>query len=49
MARGRRHGLIDPKRTPAKSTEENAKKMNNRIKANTELIRKYQAELKKGE
>ena len=45
MAGGRRHLMIDPKRVPAKSTERNAKKRDRRYRANTAIIRKYQAEL----
>ena len=47
MAGGRRHGLIDPKRRPFKSTEENAKKRKKREAANEEIIKKMRAQLEK--
>ena len=45
MARGRRHGRIDPKATPAKATQENRRKRERRLDENTAIIRKAQKEL----
>ena len=47
MAGGNRHGLVDPKARPLKSTKENSKKKDKLIQANAAIIRKYKDELKK--
>lgn len=47
MAGGDRHGLVDPKARPARSTKVNSKKKDKRIRENASIIRKYKDELKK--
>jgi len=47
MAGGDRHGLVDPKARPLKSTKVNAKKKDKRIQANAAIIKKHRKELEK--
>lgn len=47
MAHGDRHGLVDPKARPLKSTKVNSKKKDKRIQENASIIKKYKVELKK--
>ena len=46
MAGSKRHGMIDPKYVPPRSTKENRRKRQKLIDANRVLIRELQARLK---